>query len=119
MFVLCAGTDRMPAKFCADVPQPQHDAAALYEDALIRGTGREVPLLHDLLLKVFTHKICDDGSTLPFYRFLVFYSFCRDGSLLLCNNITQIISRLVYLARATFWKATTQGVRPPDVSFDE
>jgi len=36
----------------------------------------------------------------PVYRFLVLYSFRRDGSIEPCNDITQYISKIVFFARA-------------------
>jgi len=40
----------------------------------------------------------------PVYRFLVLYSFRRDGSIEPCNDITQYISKIVFFARACIYR---------------
>lgn len=114
-----AATGRLPERIVPDVPEAQVKAAKSYEQALVRGTGQQVALLQELLLSVFTHKICGDHSSIPAMRFLVFYSFRKDGSLELFNKVTRILSEFIYAGRSVIFNAVMACVKPPNVSFSE
>lgn len=118
-FIVATALDNVPSEVAGVLPHSQKKAALAYEDAVARGTGQEDALLHDLLLNIFTHKVCDSGVSLPSYRFLALYSFREDGSLDIGNNITQVISKLVFVGRAAMYNSIVARVRPPDVGFFE
>lgn len=62
--------------------------------------------LHDLLYALFTQ---DRGNssryTFAVYRFLVLYSFRREGHLAQARVITQYISAIVFFGRGTIFNA--------------
>ena len=119
MFILDAAAGRLPKRIVSEVPVGQVEAAQNYEHAVRYGTGQQVTLLQELLLAVFTQKICHDDVSIPAFRFLVFYSFQQDGTLKLFNNITRITSQLIYAGRATIYNEVMRFVKTPHVSFTE
>ena len=87
-----------------DIPEEQQSLALELHEGLRAEDGSAVPALQRFLLSVFTQRM--ENSTahvLPVYRFLVLYSFRRDGSIEPCDNITQIISKIVFYARACIY----------------
>jgi len=119
VFIVAAAIGRFSKQVNPSIPTTQADAARKYKDAVDRGTGEQSARLQALLLTVFNHKICESATVLPGYRFLVFYSFRRDGGLDVCKNITQIISKLVFLGRATIFNGSMALVHAPDTCFLE
>lgn len=82
----------------------QRKLSKKFFEALERGDESETSPLQNLLFSVFTQQLADQNiHVFPAYRFLVFYSFRSDGSIEPCNNITQIISKIVFFARGSIF----------------
>ena len=112
MFIIAAATACLQPNITGIIPEEQKRRALTYVHAITRATGREGACLHELLFSIFTHKMCDDGVDLPSYRFLALYSIRKDGNLDAANNITGVISKLVYLGRAAIYNSVTARVNP-------
>lgn len=83
----------------------QRALAVRFVQALEDCDDSEEPYLQDFLLSIFTQSMKDETPhVFPVYRFLVFRSFRRDGSVEPCNNITQFISKIVFYGRACIFK---------------
>lgn len=85
-----------------DTTQEEKEAADKYLRSVYTGDGSEMSHFRDLVYAIFTE---DQKNRQVFdvlaYRFLMLYSFRRDGSVKPCNDITQIISGMVYHARGS------------------
>ena len=102
-FLVGACLDKLE-KVRMDVPEEQQNLAWELHEALQAGDGSAVPVLQRFLFSIFSQSM--ENSTahvFPAYRFLVLYSFRHDGSIEPCNNITQIISKIVFYARACIY----------------
>lgn len=117
-FIVSAALGTLPQNVKPKVPDDQKQIARSYYDALSRGTGEGDQLLQHLLYATFTHNARSaDPKGLPFYRFLILYSFRRDGSLDACNNITQVISKIVFFARACIYNEIKREMKTLDEGF--
>lgn len=83
----------------------QESAVKKYVNVLKSGKGNTSQALHKLLSALFTQ---DRGNssrhTLTVYKFLMLYSFRQEGHLAKADVITQYISALVFLGRATIFR---------------
>ena len=87
-----------------DVPEDQQMLASELYEGLLAGDGSAVPALQGFLFSIFAQGMENNTAhVLPVYRFLVLYSFRHDGSIEPCNNITQVISKVVFYARACIY----------------
>ena len=101
MFVIGACTDRL-GKLHVETTDHQKALVKRLVGRLERGDGSEESSLQDLLRVIFTEYMANRPPyALLVYRFLILYSFRRDGSLQPCNNITQTTSMLVFFGRGS------------------
>lgn len=99
-----------------DYSQPvslaQKSAAKKYVTALGLSKENQDQALQDFLYALFTQ---DRGNlsryTLTVYRFLILYSFRREGHLAKAGTITQYISAIVFLGRATILEAIKKSMK--------
>ena len=104
-FVVGACMDRLGDKIHVETTAEQKECAQRYLNSVQRSDGSEVDALQDLLYSVFTQRSATlNPHDFLVYRFFVFYSFRRDGSIQQCNNITQIVSWLVFFARGCIYR---------------
>lgn len=88
-----------------ELTDDQKALAEAFVDAAKRRDGSDMEPLQDLFYSLFTQELANQTSyAFPVYRFLVLYSFRRDGTVHPCNEITQIISKLVFWARGCILK---------------
>lgn len=85
-----------------ETTKKEKEAAEKYLRSTRNHDGFEMSHFQDLVLAIFT----EDRKDRPVfdvlaYRFLMMYSFRRDGSIQPCNDITQIISGMVFFARGS------------------
>lgn len=100
-FVVGACRDEL-GELHVETTDEQKALAKRFLDHLLRRDGSEQSPLQDLLYSVFTEYLANrPPQALLAYRFLILYSFRHDGSIQLCNNITQIISREVFFGRGS------------------
>lgn len=103
-FVVAAARECLPEGFGFELPDRQRKDAVAYHVAVESGSGQEKTALQDLLYSMFTQNVREkDVKDLAVYRFLIFCAFREDGSLDICNNITRIISKIVFFARASIY----------------
>lgn len=105
-FVVSAAAKKLPSSIKVDLPPDQEEAAKSYQNSLSsEDEGLQDKSLQALLWEVFSHKARGDQVTgsLPYYLFLVLYSFKKDGGLDMCSNITRTISKMVYLGRTAIF----------------
>lgn len=87
------------------VEDEQRMLARRFCKTLKRSDDSKVATLQNLLFSVFTQNRGNENAhVFSPYRFLVLSSFRRDGSVEPCNNITQIVSKIVFYARACIYK---------------
>jgi len=98
----------------------QKALALRFLDSVQRRNGSEIPVLQDLLYSIFTQRLTNrTAHAFPAYRFLVLYSFRRDGSVQPCNDITQIISKIVFFARGCIYRQIKSIMDKEDRGFFE
>ena len=121
-FIVAASKGALPAGVEVFIPPEQREIAEDYYDAMLRGDLKEeVVLLQRLLFSIFTRAVVgeEDIRMFPFYVFLVFYAFRKDGALSVCNAITQIISMMVFFARACIFNAILAAMKAEKRGFFE
>ena len=103
-FLVGACTGQL-GKVQAEVTDEQRGLASQFRERLQDCDDTTVAALQAFLLSFFTHSMKDKSvHTLLPYRFVVLYSFRHDGTILPCNDITQIISKVVYFGRGSIFK---------------
>jgi predicted Fe-S protein YdhL (DUF1289 family) len=93
------------ARVHVELTRDQKALAEVFVEAAKRRDGSDMGPLQDLFYSLFTQQLGNQTCyAFPVYRFLVLYSFRRDGTVRPCNEITQIISKLVFWARGCILK---------------
>jgi hypothetical protein len=102
---IVGGRKRLLGKVHVELTRDQKALAEVFVEAAKRRDGSDMGPLQDLFYSLFTQQLGNQTCyAFPVYRFLVLYSFRRDGTVRPCNEITQIISKLVFWARGCILK---------------
>lgn len=115
-FSLGLAKDSYP-EYIWEVTTEQELAAVAYTNALqspwtdIKKFIQE--RLQKLLYVLFTEKSTTVHSRYrsTVYRFLILYSFCKEGGIDYCGTITQHISKLVFLGRCAIYQKIQQEMQ--------
>jgi len=119
-FIVGAARNKLPDGVTVPMPPKQRQAALDYYDAIVRGQEEEEKAeLQNLLFSLFTQPLVgeENPGDFPSYRFLVFYAFREDGAMDICNNITQVISKMVFFGRACIFNRILATMREQKQGF--
>ena len=92
--------------YSKDIGNVQRSAMKGFIKGLRASHEQKQEALQNLLLKLFTQDKHESSQySFIIYRFFVLYSFRQEGCLSRSSTITQHISTLVFIGRATVYKA--------------
>lgn len=109
MVLFCIGLTLGQFRHYSRPTEPAQRSAALdllgaFHDDTGSGQDWQQEALQRFLLTLFTQSKRDGSRyTLTVFRFLILYSFRREGCLAKCGTITQYISRTVFIGRGTIF----------------